>query len=103
MGPAWRNRDIDRIRNEYRSWAEETFPGGLERDRIGDSYSAVAWKTLAAKGFFGMCIPTELGGDGLYDWPAQQALRDAIPATIWAGTSETLRNTIAKLEGLPVD
>jgi hypothetical protein len=64
MGTAWRNSDIDRSRNEYLSWAEETFPGGLERDRISDSYSAVAWKTLAARGFFGMCISTELGGDG---------------------------------------
>ncbi|MEE9385826.1 MAG: acyl-CoA dehydrogenase family protein [Nannocystaceae bacterium] len=33
---------------------------------------------------------------------AQQDLRDALSSTIWAGTDETLRNTIAKLAGLPV-
>jgi alkylation response protein AidB-like acyl-CoA dehydrogenase len=32
----------------------------------------------------------------------QQDLRDALSSTIWAGTDETLRNTIAKLAGLPV-
>ncbi|RZV34371.1 MAG: hypothetical protein EX272_12840, partial [Chromatiales bacterium] len=29
-----------------------------------------------------------------------QDMRDSLSSTIWAGTSETLRNTIAKLEGL---
>jgi len=38
----------------------------------------------------------------LYDWDIQQDLRDSIPATIYVGTSETMRNTIAKLEGVPV-
>lgn len=33
----------------------------------------------------------------------QQDLRDSLAGGIWAGTSETLRNTIAKLAGLPVD
>jgi alkylation response protein AidB-like acyl-CoA dehydrogenase len=32
----------------------------------------------------------------------QQDLRDALSSTIWAGTDETLRNTIAKLAGVPV-
>ena len=32
----------------------------------------------------------------------QQDLRDSLSFNIWAGTSETLRNTIAKLEGVPV-
>lgn len=39
----------------------------------------------------------------LYDWPIQQAFRDSIPSTIYAGTSESLRNTIAKLAGLAVE
>ena len=29
-------------------------------------------------------------------------LRDSLSFNIWSGTSETLRNTIAKFEGLPV-
>ncbi len=33
----------------------------------------------------------------------QQDLRDSLAGSIWAGTSETLRNTIAKLAGLPVE
>jgi hypothetical protein len=37
-----------------------------------------------------------------HDWPIQQDMRDALSSTIWAGTSETLRNTIAKLEGVDV-
>lgn len=41
------------------------------------------------------------GGRGVcYEWPIQQDMRDSLSSTIWAGTSETLRNTIAKLEGL---
>jgi len=41
------------------------------------------------------------GGRGVcYDWPIQQDMRDSLSSTIWAGTTETLRNTIAKLEGL---
>jgi alkylation response protein AidB-like acyl-CoA dehydrogenase len=39
----------------------------------------------------------------LYDHEIQQHVRDSLAATIWAGTSETMRNTIAKLQGLPVD
>ena len=39
----------------------------------------------------------------LLDWPYQQDLRDSITSTIWAGTSETLRNIIAKFAGLPVN
>ena len=31
------------------------------------------------------------------DWPIEQDMRDSLSSTIWAGTSETLRNTIAKL------
>jgi alkylation response protein AidB-like acyl-CoA dehydrogenase len=38
----------------------------------------------------------------LLDSFAQQDLRDALASTIWAGTDESLRNTIAKLAGLPV-
>lgn len=38
----------------------------------------------------------------LMEHPYQQDLRDSISSTIWAGTSESLRNTIAKLAGLPV-
>lgn len=34
---------------------------------------------------------------------SQQDLRDSLSFNIWAGTSETLRNTIAKLAGLPVE
>jgi len=34
---------------------------------------------------------------------AQQDLRDSLSFNIWAGTSETLRNTIAKLAGLPTE
>lgn len=33
----------------------------------------------------------------------QQDLRDSLAGGIWAGTSETLRNTIAKLAVLPVE
>lgn len=39
----------------------------------------------------------------LTDWPVQQDLRDAIPSTIYVGTSESMRNTIAKLQGVPVE
>jgi alkylation response protein AidB-like acyl-CoA dehydrogenase len=39
----------------------------------------------------------------LYDHEIQQHVRDGLAATIWAGTSETMRNTIAKLQGLPVE
>lgn len=34
---------------------------------------------------------------------AQQDLRDSLSFNIWAGTSETLRNTVAKLAGVPVE
>jgi len=38
------------------------------------------------------------GGRGVVkQWPIEQDMRDALSSTIWAGTSETLRNTIAKL------
>jgi alkylation response protein AidB-like acyl-CoA dehydrogenase len=41
------------------------------------------------------------GGRGVcYDWPIQQDMRDSLSSSIWAGTSETLRNTIAKLNGV---
>jgi alkylation response protein AidB-like acyl-CoA dehydrogenase len=41
------------------------------------------------------------GGRGVcFDWPIQQDMRDSLSSTIWAGTSETLRNTIAKLQGV---
>lgn len=39
----------------------------------------------------------------LMDYPFQQDLRDSIGSTIWAGTSESLRNTIAKMSGVPVE
>ena len=39
----------------------------------------------------------------LLDSFAQQDLRDSLSYTIWAGTSETLRNTIAKFAGVPVE
>jgi alkylation response protein AidB-like acyl-CoA dehydrogenase len=39
----------------------------------------------------------------LYDNEIQQHVRDSLAATIWGGTSETMRNTIAKLQGLPVE
>jgi alkylation response protein AidB-like acyl-CoA dehydrogenase len=39
----------------------------------------------------------------LHDHEIQQHVRDSLAATIWAGTSETMRNTIAKLQGLPVE
>ncbi len=34
------------------------------------------------------------------EWPVHQAMRDALGSTIWAGTSETLRNTIARMAGI---
>lgn len=37
------------------------------------------------------------------DEEAQQHLRDSLASTIYSGTSETLRKTIAKLQGLPAD
>jgi len=41
------------------------------------------------------------GGRGVCkEWSIQQDMRDALSSTIWAGTSETLRNTIAKMEGV---
>ena len=41
------------------------------------------------------------GGRGVCkEWSIQQDTRDALSSTIWAGTSETLRNTVAKLAGL---
>lgn len=39
----------------------------------------------------------------LYDHEIQQHVRDSLGATIWAGTSESMRNTIAKMQGLPVE
>jgi alkylation response protein AidB-like acyl-CoA dehydrogenase len=39
----------------------------------------------------------------LMEYPYQQDLRDSLGSTIWAGTSESLRNTIAKMSGLPVE
>ncbi len=39
----------------------------------------------------------------LHDFDIQQDLRDAIPSTIYVGTSESMRNIIAKLAGVPVD
>ncbi len=36
----------------------------------------------------------------LNDWSIQQDTRDALSSKIWAGSSETLRNTIAKQAGL---
>lgn len=39
----------------------------------------------------------------LHDFEIQQDLRDAIPSTIYVGTSESMRNTIAKLAGVPVE
>jgi len=39
----------------------------------------------------------------LMEYPYQQDLRDSIGSTIWAGTSESLRNSIAKTAGLPVE
>lgn len=35
-----------------------------------------------------------------HDWSIQQDMRDSLSSTIWAGTSETLRNTIAKIVGV---
>ena len=35
-----------------------------------------------------------------HEWPIHQAMRDSLGSTIWAGTSETLRNTIAKMSGV---
>lgn len=41
------------------------------------------------------------GGRGVcFDWPIQQDMRDSLSSTIWAGTSETLRNTVAKMNGV---
>ncbi len=41
------------------------------------------------------------GGRGVVkEFSIQQDMRDAVSSTIWAGTSETLRNTIAKMEGV---
>jgi alkylation response protein AidB-like acyl-CoA dehydrogenase len=39
----------------------------------------------------------------LMEYGVQQDLRDSVSSTIWAGTSETLRNTIAKFAGLQVN
>ncbi|MDN5201039.1 acyl-CoA dehydrogenase family protein [Fulvivirgaceae bacterium BMA10] len=40
------------------------------------------------------------GGRGVCkEFSIQQDMRDSLSSTIWAGTSETLRNTIAKLSG----
>jgi alkylation response protein AidB-like acyl-CoA dehydrogenase len=34
------------------------------------------------------------------EWSIQQDMRDSLSSSIWAGTSETLRNTIAKISGV---
>lgn len=60
----WQNPELDAIRDDVRAWAEETFPGGLERDRAGTPYLPEAWKALAAKGLFGICMPEAYGGEG---------------------------------------
>jgi alkylation response protein AidB-like acyl-CoA dehydrogenase len=41
------------------------------------------------------------GGRGVCkEWSIEQDMRDSLSSTIWAGTSETLRNTIGKFAGL---
>ena len=37
----------------------------------------------------------------LEESPVQQDLKDSLAGTLWSGTSETLRNTIARFAGLP--
>lgn len=39
----------------------------------------------------------------LLEHPYQQDLRDSLATSIWAGTTETLKNTVAKMAGLPVE
>lgn len=39
----------------------------------------------------------------LHEHEISQHVRDSLAATVWAGTSESMRNTIAKLAGLPVE
>ncbi len=75
----------------------------------GKSMHAVAQDTAIAKLFvsenfvqFEMDAMQIFGVRGyLIESFINQDLRDSLSFNIWSGTSETLRNTIAKLEGLP--
>ena len=71
---------------------------------IGDFLQEVAITKLYVTESFtqSMLDATQIwGGRGVcFDWPIQQDMRDSLSSTIWAGTSETLRNTVAKIEGL---
>jgi alkylation response protein AidB-like acyl-CoA dehydrogenase len=75
-----------------------------EKGAIGKFLEEVAITKLYVTESFiqSMLDATQIwGGRGVcYEWPIQQDMRDSLSSTIWAGTSETLRNTIAKLEGL---
>ena len=61
----WQNHTLEEVRSDTRAWAESTFgDGGLERDRLGESFDDIAWKAVADRGLLGMCLPTEYGGGG---------------------------------------
>ncbi len=61
----WQDPALDRIRDETADWARATFDqGGLERDRRGDAYDPVAWKSIASRGLLGICVPKAYGGQG---------------------------------------
>jgi len=57
---------------------------------VTESYVASMREATQIWGARGVC----------HEWPIHQAMRDSLGSTIWAGTSETLRNTIAKLASL---
>ncbi len=77
-----------------------TESGGEIGNFLGDVAIAKLYVTESFKE--SMLDATQIwGGRGVcYDWPIQQDMRDSLSSTIWAGTSETLRNTIAKLQGV---
>lgn len=60
---------------------------------VSEAYVAVELSALQVFGVRGYLLESF----------AQQDLRDALSSTIWAGTSETLRNLVARYAGLPVD
>lgn len=60
----WQDPQLDELRDETKTWAEDTFPGGLERDRVGHFFTPDMVKALGARGLLGICMPVRYGGEG---------------------------------------
>jgi alkylation response protein AidB-like acyl-CoA dehydrogenase len=60
----WQNPRIDQIRDDIKTWAEATYPGGERRDRIGEHFSSDMVKRLGERDLLGICMPARFGGQG---------------------------------------